>query len=181
MMYFVTGNKGKFAEMKKAIPELKQIELDLPEVQSLDSREVIEAKLAEALKQTDQVCLLEDSSLFFDSLEGKLPGPLIKWFEEALGNDGIYHLATKAEEPGATFRVIIGHVDKQGHQHFFTGEQRGTLVEPRGDKDFGWGSIFQPDGSDKTYAEMEPDEKWEFSARAKAVEKLKEFWAKDEQ
>jgi len=32
-LYFVTGNKAKFEELKAIIPQLEQIEIDLPENQ----------------------------------------------------------------------------------------------------------------------------------------------------
>jgi len=31
---------------------------------------------------------------------------------------------------------------------------KGTIVAPRGDKNFGWDPIFQPEGYDKTYADL---------------------------
>jgi len=38
--------------------------------------------------------------------------------------------------------------------HLFIGKTPGTIVEPRGSRDFGWDPVFQPDGYDLTYAEL---------------------------
>ena len=57
----------------------------------------------------------------------------------------------------------------------FIGKNNGKIVEPRGDTSFGWDPIFQPEGYDLTYAELDKSVKNEISHRAKAIEKLKEF------
>ena len=57
----------------------------------------------------------------------------------------------------------------------FIGKNNGKIVEPRGDTSFGWDPIFQPEGYDFTYAELDKSVKNEISHRAKAIEKLKEF------
>jgi len=51
---------------------------------------------------------------------------------------------------------------------------KGTIVEPRGETNFGWDPIFQPEGYTKTFAEMSADEKNSLSMRKLAAEKLKE-------
>ena len=40
---------------------------------------------------------------------------------------------------------------------------------------FGWDPVFQPDGYDKTYAEIPLDEKNKISHRGRALEKVKEW------
>src|SRR5690606_17927351 len=47
-----------------------------------------------------------------------------------------------------------------GHADYFRGEVEGTLVwPPRGDKGHGYDPVFLPDGFERTFGEMEPDEK----------------------
>lgn len=54
------------------------------------------------------------------------------------------------------------------------GRVEGRLVFPaRGDRGFGYDPIFQPDGHDITFGEMEPAHKHAISHRARAFEKLK--------
>ncbi len=59
--------------------------------------------------------------------------------------------------------------------HIFQGVQRGRIVSPRGHSGFPFAPCFQPEGSDKTYAEMDKDSKYANSQRSKAVAKLKAF------
>ena len=54
----------------------------------------------------------------------------------------------------------------------FTGVLRGTIVAPRGNNDFLWDPIFQPDGYQETYAEMNAKEKNLISDRGNAVRSM---------
>lgn len=64
---------------------------------------------------------------------------------------------------------------------FAEGEVRGVIVEePRGEKGFGYDPIFQPEGFEKTMAELSPEEKDKISHRGKALRKLYEMLKKCE-
>ena len=71
---FITGNKNKFEEAQKIISDLEQSDIDLTEVQSVDPKEVIEHKLDEAKKFMKGNLVVEDTSLYFEALNG-LPRP----------------------------------------------------------------------------------------------------------
>jgi len=174
MLYFITGNKNKFSEAKAILSEVEHLEMDLPEIQSADAHEIIRAKLKEALHHHDGEFLIEDTSLYFDCLNG-LPGPLIKWFLEALGNEGLAKITEKLGQTGAEAKTIIGYAKNHDELFFFEGAVRGQIVAPRGETIFGWDPIFLPDGYDKTFAEMSRDEKNKISMRRMALNKLKEF------
>jgi inosine triphosphate pyrophosphatase len=47
----------------------------------------------------------------------------------------------------------------------FAGRTDGKIVTARGPADFGWDPVFQPDGFDTTYAEMDKDLKNTISHR----------------
>src|SRR3989344_459304 len=47
-LYFLTGSKNKFAEIKAVLPQVEQLERDLTEIQELDPHKIIAAKLFEA-------------------------------------------------------------------------------------------------------------------------------------
>lgn len=55
----------------------------------------------------------------------------------------------------------------------FDGRTDGTIVEPRGPRDFGWDPCFQPKGYTQTYAEMDKSVKNQISHRSLALQKLK--------
>ncbi|WP_417317268.1 RdgB/HAM1 family non-canonical purine NTP pyrophosphatase [Emcibacter sp.] len=61
----------------------------------------------------------------------------------------------------------------EGHVESFEGRVYGTLVWPvRGDRGFGYDPMFQADGYDQTFGEMDPEEKHDISHRADAFRKL---------
>jgi non-canonical purine NTP pyrophosphatase (RdgB/HAM1 family) len=92
--------------------------------------------------------------------------------ELSLGNEGIAALVLKHEDRSAVAKVTIGYRDSDGKNHFFTGEQKGDIVAPRGTNKFGWNTIFQPLGYDRTFGEMTNDEKNRISMRGIAARKL---------
>ncbi len=158
------------------LPEVEQMEMDLDEIQELDARKIIEAKLAEARKHHAGAFMAEDTSLYFDGMNG-LPGPFCKWFLHALGLEGLVKLA-QTFGTAARAITIIGYADENGSVEFFEGETRGTIVEPAGESKFGWDAIFKPEGSDKTYNDMSKEEKNNISHRGKALAKLKAYLGK---
>lgn len=174
MLKFITGNPGKFKEIQSLIPDIEQLDLNLDEIQALDPQQVIAHKLQQALSQQAGPFLVEDTSLVLDRWQG-LPGPLIKWFLKALGNDGFWQLAQAQPDTTATATTCLGYADAEGKLSFFEGTIKGKLVAPRGDRGFGWDSLFQPAGSDRTFAEMSLEEKHQFSMRKLAVVKLQAF------
>jgi inosine triphosphate pyrophosphatase len=173
-LYFITGNKNKFEEAKAILPDLEQMDVDLPEIQEIDPKEIIKAKLEEALKHHKGFFIVEDTSLYINALNG-LPGPLIKWFMKTMGNNGLANLAQKLGNPKAQAKTIIGYATDDGNVHFFEGSISGEIVFPQGDTNFGWDPIFKPDGYDVTFAEISKEEKNKISMRKQAIQKLKEF------
>ena len=145
MIYFITGNKGKLTEAKEIIPELEGLDVDLPEIQEIDARKVIEAKLLEARKHHSGEFVVEDTSLYFDAIPG-LPGPLIKWFLKTINNQGMADLVGKYDKDTGRAVNMLGHIDLNDKITYFEGSIDGRIVQPRGDNGFGWDMIFQPEG-----------------------------------
>ncbi len=177
-LYFITGNEHKLEEFNSILsPEIKvyQKDIELPEIQSIDSKEVIKFKLIEASKYQQGELLVEDTSLSLEALNWKLPGPLIKWFVKALDRKGIFELANKAGLFGAEAKTMIGYSNGK-EILFFEGTIKGKIVKPKGESGFGWDPIFIPEGKTKTFAEMHSKEKNEISHRKRALEKFKEYY-----
>ncbi len=158
MLYFITGNQNKFKEAKNILADLEQLDIDLPEIQSIDPKEIIEAKLKEALHHQRGEFIVEDTSLYLDCLNG-LPGPLIKWFLKSIGVEGIFKLADQAKNYKATAKAVIGYAKTETEICFFEGVVDGEIVSPKGESKFGWDPIFKPLNFSKTFAEMSTEEK----------------------
>lgn len=173
-MHFITGNKNKLEEIKSVIPDVDQLDIDLVEVQDIDPHVIIKAKLQEAFNHHQGPFIVEDTSLYFESLKD-FPGPMIKWFLKSLGNEGLANLAQRLENQKAVAKVLIGYAKNKEDIKFFEGSIAGIIVPPRGETTFGWDPIFQPDGFQKTFAEMSPEEKNAISMRKIAAEKLKDY------
>ncbi|MFW5703139.1 MAG: non-canonical purine NTP pyrophosphatase [Candidatus Dojkabacteria bacterium] len=202
MLYFISGNKNKFAEAKSVLPELEQMEVpDLPELQSLDSKVVIAAKLkaardyvSENLPDFSGMIILEDTSLVIDSLNG-LPGALIKHFVDTIGAEGIYKIShAMGKQQGeakaaleAEFRCELGVLQVGGgnesnqNEHsqpqFYSASIKGEIVEPRGVHGFGFDPAFLPEGSNKTFGELSGEEKAKYNPRRIVFEELKNLGA----
>ncbi|MCX6744320.1 MAG: RdgB/HAM1 family non-canonical purine NTP pyrophosphatase [Candidatus Parcubacteria bacterium] len=176
MIYFITGNKNKLAEVQTVLPEVEQLDIDLPEIQELDAQKIIQAKLIEALNHQQGEFIVEDTSLHLDCLNG-LPGPLIKWFLQTIGNQGLAQLAEKLGNDKAEAVTMIGYAKSQNEMQFFEGRIKGRIVNPRGETKFGWDPIFIPEGYDQTFAELGVEKKNMISMRRIALNKLKEFLA----
>jgi non-canonical purine NTP pyrophosphatase (RdgB/HAM1 family) len=173
-LIFVTGNKGKFAEAKLIIPELEQLDIDLMELQEIDPEAIIKHKLKEAAKTIQGNLVVEDTSLYLDCLNG-LPGPLIKWFMKTIGNAGLVSISESFKNNRAVAKVIIGLGKVDGSVEFFEGLVSGKIVRPEGKNGFGWDPVFQPDGWNKTFAQMTPAEKNKISMRRIVFQKLKDY------
>lgn len=175
MITILTSSENKYLDLRQSLYpfEVTWQRADLEEIQSLDPIKIIEHKLREAQKfLPGQEILIDDRSLSIECLSG-LPGTLVKWFLEAMGPEGIYRLTEKYENKRAVALCNLGYISPGGEFSYFSGETMGNIVSPRGDKDYGWGPIFQPLGQTKTYGEMEREEKNLFSHHAKAIEKFK--------
>ncbi|MEI6650676.1 MAG: non-canonical purine NTP pyrophosphatase [Candidatus Moraniibacteriota bacterium] len=168
----ITGNPGKVADVNRYIGfEIDHLDLDLPEIQSLSSREIVEEKVLVAYAKLGMPVLVEDVSFVIHSL-GTLPGPFIKWFERSLGYEGICRLLD-GKDRACTASVQYAYFD--GERTIFSdGEMKGSVSHtPRGENSFGWGKIFIPNGMNRTYAELTDDEKSEFAMRKKALFSLR--------
>ena len=174
VLYFITGNKNKFSEVKAIIPIVEQLDIDLPEIQALDAKEIIRAKLLAALDYKKEEFIVEDTSLYFDCLNG-LPGPLIKWFMKTIGNEGLYDIVEKLGDPYAETKTVIVYAKSPDDIYYFEGYIKGKIIKPTGKSGFGWDPIFQPKGYFKSFAELTREEKNKISMRRIALNKLEEL------
>lgn len=182
---FVTGNANKLKEVLYILGgnndsntvgkfNIVNRSLDVEEIQgTIDEVTIHKAKSAAQL--IGGPVLVEDTCLAFDALND-LPGPYVKWFLKAIGLRGLVDMLYKFDDKGAKAVCTFGYCEGPGKEvKLFQGITKGTIVESRGPQDFGWDSIFEPNGFTETYAEMEKATKNSISHRYKALEKVKKF------
>jgi XTP/dITP diphosphohydrolase len=168
----VTGNRNKLLEARRITGgELDAVDLDLPEIQSLDLREVLEAKGDEAWRRLGRPLAVEETGFELSAMNG-FPGPLVKWMLDAIGPEGIARTAIDMGDPRATARCQLLVIDG-GKRVFAEGLTTGQLVlPPRGDGGFGWDPVFRPEGYELTYAELDGDTKDRIGHRGRAWAEL---------
>ncbi len=171
-IYLVTGNAGKLKEWQRMFPagyNLQSADIDLDEIQTLNLEEIIKDKAQKAYDIVGQPVIVEDVSASLDELNG-LPGPFIKYFEQALGSDALHQIA-RGENKEATVTVVVDCYDGANHV-IARADIHGHVVSARGANGFGFDTCFMPDGYNKTFAEMTPAEKDMISHRSQAIKKL---------
>ena len=185
-LIFATNNQHKVEEIQSAIGkyfevislEASNIQIDIPE-----PHDSLEANASEKSKTiyglTGQNCFSEDSGLEVDYLNGE-PGVKSARYagENKAFDKNIEKLLAKlgnAQNRKAKFRTLISLI-WNGEEYLFEGICEGRIgLEKRGSAGFGYDSIFIPDGSNQSFAEMQMDEKNDYSHRKKAAEKLVSF------
>ena len=171
-LILVSGNpnKGIEAERILGVPLLR-VSLALPEIQAATVEEITRYKLEVARTKGYHRLIVEDVSLGFDEL-GNFPGPYVRWLLEAAGGKGLAAIAYALNNRSACAQCCVAYWD--GNEgRLFNGQCKGEiLVEPRGERHFGWDAWFLPRGSKKTFAEMSDSEKDQASHRGEAYRKL---------
>lgn len=178
---FVTGNAKKLEEVIQILGNkfpypLTNKKVDLPELQG-EVDEISRSKCLQAAKIIQGPVIIEDTCLCFNAMKG-LPGPYIKWFLDKLGPEGLHTMLAgfedKTAEAVCTFAFYSGEPGEE--VQIFKGITKGSIVSPRGPRDFGWDPCFQPEGFEQTYAEMPKEEKNKISHRHKALSMLQEYF-----
>lgn len=183
---FVTGNANKLREVIQILCggdinsakigkfSITNQKIDLDEIQG-SIEEVTIHKTKQAVEEVKGPVLVEDTCLGFNALNN-LPGPYIKWFVKSIGLDGLVKMLVGFEDKSANAITTFGFCEGPGLPvHIFQGITTGTIVNSSGPTDFGWDSIFKPDGFETTYAEMKGEAKNKISQRGKALNKVKQF------
>ncbi|KAK6457056.1 inosine triphosphate pyrophosphatase [Scheffersomyces xylosifermentans] len=185
---FVTGNANKLKEVIAILsgPQSEGGEskvgkftivnqsINLDEVQgTIDEVTIHKAKSAAEI--LGGPVLVEDTCLGFNAFNN-LPGPYIKWFVQSVGLQGLVDMLYKFEDKSANAICTFGYCEGPGKEvKLFQGITKGNIVESRGPTNFGWDSVFEPEGFQQTYAELDKKVKNSISHRFKALDKLRDF------
>jgi XTP/dITP diphosphohydrolase len=185
-LIFATNNQHKVNEIRQVLGQKIEI-LTLKEANILiEIPEPHDSLEANALEKSGTIyrltatnCFSEDTGLEVDILNGA-PGVKSARYagDNASSEENIRKLLQQLNgntERGARFRTVISLIiDNKETQ--FEGICPGQIItEKRGGQGFGYDPVFVPDGSTKTFAEMDLEEKNQFSHRKLATEKLVTF------
>ena len=185
-LIFATNNQHKANEIRSVLGSTFQIltlqeagiDIDIPE-----PHDTLEANATEKsttiFQLTNKDCFSEDTGLEVAALHNE---PGVKSARYAGDNrsfddniEKLLHNLIPFENKRARFRTIISLI-QNGTEYLFEGICTGKIILTRkGENGFGYDPVFIPDGSDKTFAEMNMIEKNKFSHRKKAMEKLIAF------
>ena len=182
-LIFATNNQHKVDEIRSAlkakldIKTLKQAGIDIEIEEPFDSLEENSREKCRVIHELSGAnCFGEDTGLEVSALGGA-PGVRSARFAGEPANHQanieklLSHLKDKSDRD-ARFRTVICLVFEE-KEYFFEGICEGRIIDmPLGSKGFGYDPVFIPTGADKTFAEMEMDEKNRYSHRKKAADQL---------
>jgi XTP/dITP diphosphohydrolase len=183
---FATNNQNKLREIENKLGKAYDIislsalghTEELPETH--DTLEGNSLEKAQFVYDKYQVnCFADDTGLLVDTLHGE-PGVMSARYAgpSKSAENNMNLLLQKLEgEPNrkAKFITVISLI-LEGRIFQFTGEVSGHITKEKAGKGgFGYDPIFVPEGWQKTFAELDLDEKNKISHRANAVAKLVDF------
>jgi XTP/dITP diphosphohydrolase len=185
-LIFATNNQHKADEINAIVGDsfqvitLKEagIDIDIPEPHAtLEANASEKSGVIYGLTKTN--CFSEDTGLEVAALNGE-PGVKSARYagDDRSFDQNIDKLLQKLGDRldrAARFRTVISLII-DGKETLFEGTCEGQIIqERRGTQGFGYDPVFVPDGSSKTFGEMDIAEKNRFSHRKKATQKLVAF------
>jgi XTP/dITP diphosphohydrolase len=188
VLILATNNPDKIREIEKILADV-EVEIrtmadfdDFPNVEETGKTIAENAVLkAEAVwKKYGLPCVADDTGLEVDCLDGA-PGVYSSRFagEDCSYEDNWRKLLSLLEgvqdkDRAARFRTVITFVDKDGQTHVAEGMLEGSIArQPRGEFGFGYDPVFIVADTEKTLAELPPQEKNRISHRGLALRNVK--------
>ena len=183
-LLIATYNPHKAKEIKNI---LEGADFEIHTLDEFDFSEVIEdgkTLLENATKKATEYCLSsslaslsDDTGFFVEVLDGK-PGIYAARFagEDCNFADNrkkVLKLLDGKTNRNAYFETVAVFADKGGVVAKTTGRVDGVITcQELGNNGFGYDSIFIPNGSEKTFAQMTDKQKESFSHRTIAIKKI---------
>lgn len=185
-IFFATNNVNKFNEARRVLAEYKisvgMLRIKSLEIQSNSLKEIAKASVTDAFEKCKLPIIVEDAGLFVDGLNG-FPGPYAAYVYKTIGNQGMLKLMENIELRKAKFESVVAYFSRDEKSPIcFNGIVAGEIAteERRGTNKsgFGFDPIFKPHDKDKTFSEMNLEEKNQHSHRAKAFRKFGKWYKK---
>jgi XTP/dITP diphosphohydrolase len=186
-LIFATNNKHKLEELQYAIGSDLQvlslhdagIQKEIPEpYNTLKENAQIKAKTIHLLTGGEN-CFSEDTGLEVDALGGEPGVHSARYAGEPVSYSNntrkLLRALTDSVNRRARFITVICLI-LEGSEYYFEGRCEGQILRTMtGETGFGYDPVFLPDGSNKSFAEMNLEEKNIFSHRRKASDLLIAF------
>jgi XTP/dITP diphosphohydrolase len=177
-IFFATGNQGKIEEMTPRFVErghsLKQVDVDVHELDALDVEEVAKQKVIDSFEAADVngPMIVEDTGFYVEGIGG-FPGSEAAYFDKTAGADKLLDLLKDVDDRSAYFKTTIALI-MDGEVHTFSGKMHGRVSEQkRGESHphLPYDSYFIPEGEERSFAENAELKEAE-NHREKAVKKF---------
>ncbi len=177
-LYYATGNKGKFAEVKAFLEQhnpkiqLQQADIDLVEMQTNDQKAIAMHKAEQAWEQLQAPVLVDDAAVYFEKYN-QFPGILTKFLFTGIGFEGILKLTGDNSPAYFQCHLVFAHGPNQFE--VFEGICKGNIIKPATFEyppGLPYDAIFIPEGTDKTYTQLRKENIHDYFYRIRA---LKEF------
>lgn len=174
-IWFSSNSEEKLDELNKILEcsvaknklKFHYHKIQTREIQTDNMDDLIRHKALETFKKIKRPVLVEHTSLILKGW-GDLPGGLTQIIWDRLGEDDFIKLVKKKRK--AVARTYLGYIDGR-KLYTYIGEVKGKLAEaPIGDNGFKWDRVFIPKGHDRTFAQMNKEEKNRISMRKKAID-----------
>ena len=178
-LVFATHNNNKLKEIQALMPAHITLK-SLTDIGCTEDNALIKARYVKNKYGYD--CFADDTGLEVNALNGE-PGVYSARYagEQKSSSDNIDKLLAKlknSKDRSAQFKTVIALIINDT-EHIFTGICKGQIIkDKKGNGGFGYDPVFQPDGYDKTFAEMSLELKGKISHRGLAVQKLLNFLQK---
>lgn len=182
-----TGNPGKLSEIRelldgldihlRSLEDFENLEPAVEDESTLEGNAVKKARVV--FEATGITAIADDTGLEVDALDGA-PGVHSARFAGPHCNPAdnrrkLLDLLEGSEDRSARFRTVVALVSADGTLTF-EGSCEGHIgIVERGTYGFGYDALFIPLGLEKTFAEMDSQEKNEISHRGMALRRLREY------
>lgn len=182
-LVFATNNQNKLKEIAALLPESIQLlgladigcHEDIPET-APDLEGNARLKSEWVYEKYGYNCFSDDTGLEIKVLNGEPGVYSARYAGEDKSPEKNMDLVLKKlegeKDRSARFRTVISLII-EGEEIQFEGEVKGEITLTKsGAEGFGYDPIFQPEGMDKTFAEMTQAEKNSMSHRGRAIQKM---------
>jgi XTP/dITP diphosphohydrolase len=183
-LIFASNNAYKLQELRSAIGSSVEIislaeagiQKEIPEpFDTLKDNAREKAQTIHKLSSREN-CFSEDTGLEVDALGGEPGVHSARYAGEPVSYENnirkLLRALADSTNRRARFITVICLIF-EGKEYFFEGHCEGQILRsPAGNEGFGYDPVFLPDGSFKSFAEMNPEEKNKFSHRRKAADLL---------